>query len=415
MSGWVQLLVLVVILAVAYRPLGDYMARVTRSEALAPRRAVHLPARRRRSRRRAALDRLRRVAAGVLARVGAGAVPPAAGPGLAAAFARVPRRGAGPAFNTAASFVTNTNWQTYSGESTMGHLVQMAGLAVQNFVSAAVGIAVAVALIRGFVRRAVRHDLATSGSTSSAAPFGSCCRSRRARAVVLIVARRGAEPSPRHRRRPRVAEATPDDPGRPGGLPGGDQGAGHQRRRVLQRQLGASVREPEPAHELLRDVPAAGDPVRADAARSARWSATSRQGYACSPSMALICARRCRDRRLALRSQRQPAGARGRGSLGGGNMEGKEVRFGIAGLGAFAARPPGTSTGAVNSLARLLHRRSAACVPLVNMMLGEVAPGGVGVGAVRHARAGDPRRVHRRPDGRPHARVPGQEDRGRAR
>src|SRR6476661_8458244 len=55
----------------------------------------------------------------------------------------------GQAFNTAASFVTNTNWQSYSGESTMGHLVQMSGLAVQNFVSAAVGMAVAVALVRG--------------------------------------------------------------------------------------------------------------------------------------------------------------------------------------------------------------------------------------------------------------------------
>lgn len=56
------------------------------------------------------------------------------------------------AWNTAVSFVTNTNWQSYSGESTMGHLVQMAGLAVQNFTSAAVGIAVAVALVRGFAR-----------------------------------------------------------------------------------------------------------------------------------------------------------------------------------------------------------------------------------------------------------------------
>ena len=56
------------------------------------------------------------------------------------------------AWNTAASFVTNTNWQNYSGESTMGYVVQMTGLAVQNFVSAAVGIAVAVALIRGFMR-----------------------------------------------------------------------------------------------------------------------------------------------------------------------------------------------------------------------------------------------------------------------
>ncbi len=58
----------------------------------------------------------------------------------------------GQAFNTAASFVTNTNWQSYSGESTLGYLVQMSGLAVQNFTSAAVGISVAVALVRGFSR-----------------------------------------------------------------------------------------------------------------------------------------------------------------------------------------------------------------------------------------------------------------------
>ena len=57
------------------------------------------------------------------------------------------------AWNTAVSFVTNTNWQAYSGESTDGHLVQMAGLAVQNFVSAAVGMAVAIALVRGFARK----------------------------------------------------------------------------------------------------------------------------------------------------------------------------------------------------------------------------------------------------------------------
>ncbi|WP_156688290.1 potassium-transporting ATPase subunit KdpA [Mycobacterium sp. Marseille-P9652] len=59
----------------------------------------------------------------------------------------------GLAWNTAVSFVTNTNWQAYSGESTQGHLVQMAGLAVQNFVSAAVGMAVAIALVRGFARQ----------------------------------------------------------------------------------------------------------------------------------------------------------------------------------------------------------------------------------------------------------------------
>src|SRR3569833_24553 len=61
------------------------------------------------------------------------------------------------AWNTAISFTTNTNWQSYSGESTMGHLVQMAGLAVQNFVSAAVGIAVAIALVRGFARKRTQN------------------------------------------------------------------------------------------------------------------------------------------------------------------------------------------------------------------------------------------------------------------
>src|SRR5262245_23495244 len=60
------------------------------------------------------------------------------------------------AFNTAVSFMTNTNWQSYSPDTTLGYLVQMAALAVQNFVSAAVGIAVAVALIRGFARHTAK-------------------------------------------------------------------------------------------------------------------------------------------------------------------------------------------------------------------------------------------------------------------
>ncbi|TIQ13740.1 MAG: potassium-transporting ATPase subunit KdpA, partial [Mesorhizobium sp.] len=58
----------------------------------------------------------------------------------------------GLAFNTAASFMTNTNWQNYGGESTMSYLVQMAGLTVQNFLSAATGVAIAIALIRGFTK-----------------------------------------------------------------------------------------------------------------------------------------------------------------------------------------------------------------------------------------------------------------------
>ena len=87
------------------------------------------------------------------------------------------------AFNTAVSFVTNTNWQNYGGETTMSHLTQMAGLTVQNFVSAATGIAVAVAVIRGFARVSARNDRQLLGrphpdhALRAAARSASCSRS----------------------------------------------------------------------------------------------------------------------------------------------------------------------------------------------------------------------------------------------
>ena len=80
-------------------------------------------------------------------------------------------------FNTAVSFITNTNWQNYGGESTMSYLVQMLGLTHQNFLSAATGIVLAVALIRGFARALSARRSAISGSISPAARSTSCCRS----------------------------------------------------------------------------------------------------------------------------------------------------------------------------------------------------------------------------------------------
>jgi K+-transporting ATPase ATPase A chain len=145
--------VLVAVLAIVHVPFGDYMARVYSSRRhLRVERGIY---------RLVGVDADREQTWGVYARsvlafslisvlflylfqrvqahlplnLGFSGVPPAL------------------AFNTAASFVTNTNWQAYSGESTMGHLVQMAGLAVQNFASAAVGMAVAIALVRGFAAR----------------------------------------------------------------------------------------------------------------------------------------------------------------------------------------------------------------------------------------------------------------------
>ena len=82
------------------------------------------------------------------------------------------------ALNTTASFTTNTNWQYYGGEYTMSYLTQMAGLAVQQFVSAAVGMAVLVAVIRGLSRRRAPRSSGTSGSISTARSSTSCCRWR---------------------------------------------------------------------------------------------------------------------------------------------------------------------------------------------------------------------------------------------
>ena len=120
------------------------------------------------------------------------------------------------ALNTTASFVTNTNWQYYGGEYTMSYLTQMAGLAVQQFVSAAVGMAVLVAVdprVRAAVRRA---SSATSGSTSTGRSSTSCCRCRSilgadpalaGRAADLLRPRDRARRSRARRRRSRAARS----------------------------------------------------------------------------------------------------------------------------------------------------------------------------------------------------------------
>ena len=90
------------------------------------------------------------------------------------------------AFNTAASFTTNTNWQAYSGESTMSYFTQMAGLAYHNFVSAAVGIALAIAFIRGIAADRRRHDRQLLGRPGPRARCGCCCRSASSARLLLV-------------------------------------------------------------------------------------------------------------------------------------------------------------------------------------------------------------------------------------
>ena len=145
------------------------------------------------------------------------------------------------AFNTAASFTTNTNWQAYSGEATMSYLTQMAGIAWHNFTSAAAGIAIAIALARGLTRRLSPaahhrqllgrpdplHRLPLAADLHSA---GAGARRPRRDPELRTV-------RPAHHARGRQADAGHGT----GGVAGGDQGAGHQRRWLFQRQQRASV------------------------------------------------------------------------------------------------------------------------------------------------------------------------------
>ena len=154
-------------------------------------------------------------------------------------------------FNTAVSFVTNTNWQSYGGESTLGYLVQMAGLTVQNFVSAATGIVLAVAFVRGFTR----------ASASTIGNFWADlvrCTLYLLLPLCIVLALFYVWQGVPQNLDPYVAATTrrgrpADDRARSGRLAARDQDAGHQWRRLLQRQLGASVREPDAIQQFRAD------------------------------------------------------------------------------------------------------------------------------------------------------------------
>ena len=137
-------------------------------------------------------------------------------------------------FNTTSSFVTNTNWQYYGGETTMSYFSQMAGLTVQNFLSAGVGIAVAVALIRGIVGPQRQEPRQLLAGPRPHDPVGADADLVRGRARARVP---GLDPellALRELQRDHgPAESDRDGPGR---LAGGDQGARHERRRLLQRR-----------------------------------------------------------------------------------------------------------------------------------------------------------------------------------
>ncbi len=275
------------------------------------------------------------------------------------------------AFNTAASFVTNTNWQSYSGESTMGHLVQMAGLAVQNFVSAAVGIVVVIALIRGFTR----------SCTDRVGNFWvdvtrACLRLLLPIAFVfaLVLLAGGVVDNFSS------AHTVTTLAGRHQAITGGPVAS-----QEAIKELGTNgggffnansahpFENPNPVTNLVEIFLILVIGV-ALTRTFGTMVADLRQGYAILAVMAIIGVASVAGISFFESGHHSAAPV-----AAGGAWEGKEVRFGIPGSSLFAASTTVTSTGAVNTAHDSLSPLGGA-VAILNMMLGEIAPGGTGSG-----------------------------------
>ncbi|RQX17832.1 potassium-transporting ATPase subunit KdpA [Micromonospora ureilytica] len=275
------------------------------------------------------------------------------------------------AWNTAVSFVTNTNWQSYSGESTMGHLVQMAGLAVQNFVSAAVGIAVAVALVRGFAR----------SRTGQLGNFWVDL-TRIVLRILLPIAVLGAIALMIGGVVQNLSGGTDVST-----LTGGSQTitGGPVASQEVIKELGTNgggfynVNSAHPFENptswtnwleifLIFLIPFSLPRV------FGRMVGQNRQGYAIAAVMGILA-----FLSVAITNIFELAGHGTVPQAVGAAMEGKEVRFDVSNSATFAAATTLTSTGAVNSF-HDSFTSLGGMMTMVNMMLGEVAPGGTGSG-----------------------------------
>jgi potassium-transporting ATPase potassium-binding subunit len=274
------------------------------------------------------------------------------------------------AFNTASSFVTNTNWQNYGGESTMSHLIQMAGLTVQNFVSAAVGIAVAVALVRGLIRRRSATignfwaDL-TRTTTRVLLPLATV--------LALVLVSQGAVQSLRGNAEATTVEGATQSIWRgPVGSQEAIKELGTNGGGPANANSAHPFENPTAFTSLLENWALLVIPF-ALAFAFGRLVGDRRQGWAVFAAMFVLW---IASAGLAMGFELD---GNPRIDASAPNMEGKEVRFGAAASGLFAASTTGTSTGAVIA-AHDSFTPLGGAVPLLNMMLGEVSPGGVGAG-----------------------------------
>ncbi|MFF5929749.1 potassium-transporting ATPase subunit KdpA [Streptomyces hydrogenans] len=371
LAGVLQLLALVAALGLSYRPLGDHMAKVYSSEKhLRPEKWIYKAIGANPSVEMRWPAYLRGVLAFsavsvlflyLLQRV-QGSLPGSLG------FVSIDPD---QAFNTAASFVANTNWQSYYGEQAMGHVVQTGGLAVQNFVSAAVGMAVAVALVRGFARSRTGElgnfwaDL-VRGVVRILLPISVIG------ALVLVACGAIQNFSGIH------------EVGQFGGGTQQWNGGAVASQEVI-KELGTNgggyfnansahpFENPNGLSNLFEIYLILVIPF-ALTRTFGRMVGSLRQGYAILGTMAAIWIGF-----TALMMWTEFAGNGPAFELAGGAMEGKETRFGIAGSSLFSVATTLTSTGAVNSF-HSSYTGFGGGITMLGMQLGEIAPGGVGSG-----------------------------------
>ncbi|MFF8294156.1 potassium-transporting ATPase subunit KdpA [Streptomyces globisporus] len=370
-AGLLQLTALIAALALAYRPLGDYMAKVYSSEkhykpekwiykviGANPAAEMRWPAYLRGVLAFSAVSvlflyLLQRIQGSLPGSLGFSSIDP------------------DQAFNTAASFVANTNWQSYYGEQAMGHVVQTGGLAVQNFLSAAVGLAVAVALVRGFARSRTGElgnfwaDL-VRGTVRILVPISVIG------ALVLVACGAIQNFSGIHQ----VGQFM-------GGTQEWNGGAVASQEAI--KELGTNgggyfnansahpFENPNPLSNLFEVFLILLIPF-ALTRTFGRMAGSLRQGYAILGAMAVIWIGFTALMMWTEFAHRGPAF-----EIAGGAMEGKETRFGIAGSSIFAVATTLTSTGAVNSF-HSSYTGFGGGITMLGMQLGEIAPGGVGSG-----------------------------------
>jgi len=276
-------------------------------------------------------------------------------------------------FNTAISFITNTNWQNYGGESTMSYLVQMLGLTHQNFLSAATGIALAIALVRGFSRSSMRTigNFWVDVTRATLYVMLPICV-----VYTLFLVSQGM---------PQTLGAYVDATT----LEGVKQtiAVGPVASQVAPKMLGtngggffnANAAHPFENPTALSNFVQMLSIFLIGAALTnvfGRMVGNQRQGWAILAVMGVLFISGVTVTYWAEASGTTALDALG---LTGGNMEGKEVRFGIVASSLFAVVTTAASCGAVNAM----HDSFTALggmIPLINMQLGEIIIGGVGAG-----------------------------------